>query len=43
MTTARNLIYSIAAAARILEIEKEKILALEIWQKVVLSCYAFKL
>ena len=36
MTTARNLIYSIAAAARILNIEKEGIKALEIWQKVVL-------
>ena len=36
MTTARNLIYSIAAAARILNIEKEEIKSLEIWQKVVL-------
>ena len=36
MTNARNLIYSIAAAARILKIQKESIKALEIWQKVVL-------
>jgi hypothetical protein len=36
MTTAQNLIYSIAAAARILKIEKEEIKSLEIWQKVVL-------
>ena len=36
MTTARNLIYSIAAAARILKIQKEKIKSLEIWQKIVL-------
>lgn len=36
MTTARSLIYSIAAAARILKIETESIKSLEIWQKVVL-------